>query len=209
MADRSDAETWRLSDPHGGQEGEPLVGALLGGCRIIERVGQGAMAVVYRAEQAKLGRTVALKVLLPGLLGEAEHAARFLIEARLAAQLEHPHIVQVYDVGEERGYHYIVMQFIQGGSLRDLIARRGRLEAKDALGIALQVARGLDAAHQCGMIHRDIKPTNLLTGTGLVPRPQIPRGQAPPMLGPSSLPTQDGRFQPTRGFRLDSGPAPG
>jgi len=63
MADRSDAETWRLSDPHGGHEGEPLVGALLGGCRIIERVGQGAMAVVYRAEQAKLGRTVALKVL--------------------------------------------------------------------------------------------------------------------------------------------------
>ena len=162
MEDRSEARTWRLGESPGGQEGEAFVGALLGGCRIIERAGQGAMSVVYRAEQVKLGRAVALKVLRPGLLGEAEHAARFLIEARLAAQIEHPHIVQVYDVGEERGYHYIVMQFVQGGSLRDLIARRGRLEAAEALGMALQVAQGLEAAHQCGMIHRDIKPSNLL-----------------------------------------------
>ncbi len=162
MDDRSGAETWRLGEPQDGQEGEPLLGALLGECRIIERIGQGAMAAVYRAEQVKLGRTVAVKVLQPGLLGDTGHVARFLAEARLAAQLEHPHIVQVYDAGGEQGYHYIVMQFIPGGSLRDLIARRSRLEAAEALGMALQAARGLDAAHQAGMIHRDIKPSNLL-----------------------------------------------
>jgi DNA-binding NtrC family response regulator/tRNA A-37 threonylcarbamoyl transferase component Bud32 len=147
-------------------ERDPLLGAALGGCQILERIGKGAMAIVYRAEQLKLRRTVALKVMLPGLLAHDEaYAERFMSEARLAAQLEHPHIVQVYDVGEERSYYYIVMQFIRGETLRDLIRRKGRLAPGEAIGFLLQAARGLGAAHQRGLIHRDIKPSNLLVSS--------------------------------------------
>ena len=91
-------------------------------------------------------------------------------EARLAAQLDHPNVVQVYDVGEEAGCHYIVMQLLEGGSVLDLIRRGRRLEPEQALRITLQAARGLDAAHQCGMIHRDIKPSNLLLDSQRVVR---------------------------------------
>jgi len=135
----------------------------VGGCRIIERIGQGAMAVVYEAEQLRLSRTVALKVMLPGLpFADEKSTHRFLSEARLAAQLDHSNIVQVYDVGEEAGHHYIVMQFVDGGSVGNLVKQKGKLEVNEALGIVLQAARGLEAAHKWGMIHRDIKPSNLL-----------------------------------------------
>jgi len=121
------------------------------------------VAVVYRAEQVKLGRTVAVKVLLPGFAaGGPGDVERFLQEARLAAQLEHPNVVQVYDVGEERGRHFIVMQLVDGGSVKALLEREGRLPAERALELALQAARGLEAAHSCGVLHRDIKPSNLL-----------------------------------------------
>jgi len=142
---------------------DPLLGAMLGGCRILDRIGQGAVAVVYRAEQVKLRRPVALKLLLPGFTtGGPGDLERFLLEARLAAQVEHPNIVQVYDVGEEHGHHFIVMQFVDGGSVRDLLDSEGRMPADRALELVLQAARGLDAAHACGVLHRDIKPSNLL-----------------------------------------------
>ena len=97
----------RPSDECALSEHDPLVGATLGGCRILERIGQGAVAVVYRAEQVTLQRPVALKLLFPGFAsGGPGDVERFLLEARLAAQLEHPNIVQVYDVGEEHGHHF-------------------------------------------------------------------------------------------------------
>lgn len=151
------------TEARGRPDGDPLIGSMLGGCKIVERIGRGGMAVVYKAEQIRLRRPVALKVMLPGLLTQdAGGGARFLEEARLAAKLEHPNVVHVYDAGQESGRYYMVMQFIDGETVKDLTKRRGRIPSEEALSILLQAARGLDAAHRRGMVHRDIKPSNLL-----------------------------------------------
>src|SRR5881396_3770135 len=139
------------------------IGTELGGYRIVESLGRGGMSVVYRAEHVRLGRQAALKLLAPGL-GEADFSDRFLRESRLAASLDHPNIVPVYDAGEEDGLLYIAMAYVEGTDLKTVVTEEGPLPLRRALGIAGQVASALDAAHERGLVHRDVKPANILVG---------------------------------------------
>ena len=124
-------------------------------------LGQGGAGVVYRAFQPDLGREVALKALVAGEHGSPELLKRFLREARAAAGLSHPGVVQVYDFGAEGSLHYIVMELVPRGSLAELLRKR-RLRPDEALRLALRVAEALEAAHARGLVHRDVKPSNIL-----------------------------------------------
>jgi len=137
------------------------IGTELGGYRILEQLGRGGTSVVYRAEHVRLGRQAALKLLSPGL-GDLDFTDRFLRESRLAASLDHPSIVPVYDAGEEDGLLYIAMAYVEGTDLKALVTQEGPLPLRRALGIAGQVASALDAAHERGLVHRDVKPANIL-----------------------------------------------
>ena len=139
------------------------IGTQLGGYRIVEPLGEGATSVVYRAEHVRLGRAAALKLLTPGL-GGADFRERFLRESQLAASLDHPSIVPIYDAGEEGDLLYIAMACVEGDDLRSLLASEGRLPLRRALRIAVQVGSALDAAHSRGLVHRDVKPANILVG---------------------------------------------
>ena len=140
-----------------------LLGRTLGPFEIISELGRGGMAVVYKARQADLERTVALKILPPELLIDKSYLARFLQEARSAAALEHPHIMPIYAVGAAEGINYIAMKFIAGQTLKDIVQERGALDIAEAAGMLEQVADALDYAHSRGVIHRDIKPSNMMT----------------------------------------------
>jgi len=135
----------------------------VGGYRLVEPIGEGGTSVVYRAEHVRLGRAAALKLLTPSL-GEADFRERFLRESRLAASLDHPSIVPVYDAGEADDVLYIAMQHIDGSDLKALLVAEGRLPVRRALRIVSQVASALDAAHARGLVHRDVKPANILVG---------------------------------------------
>ena len=137
------------------------IGTELGGYRIVEQLGRGGTSVVYRAEHVRLGRGAALKLLSPGL-GDADFGDRFLRESRLAASLDHPNIVPVYDAGEDDGLLWIAMACVEGTDLKTLIADEGRLPVRRALSIVAQIASALDAAHARGLVHRDVKPANIL-----------------------------------------------
>jgi len=143
-----------------------MSGRTLGNYRIVQLVGSGGMATVYKAYETRLRRYVALKVLAPGLAADATFVQRFLREARAAAVLAHPNIVAIYDVGETGGVYYIAMQYVQGGTLRELMTERSRLPPVRIVGIVEQVASGLDYAHRNGIIHRDVKPSNILLEEG-------------------------------------------
>jgi serine/threonine-protein kinase len=138
---------------------------VVAGYRILEPLGSGGSSVVYRAEHVQLGRVAALKLLTP-TLGESERHDRFLRESRLAASLDHPNIVPVYDAGEEDGWLYIAMACIEGSDLKALLVQEGRLPLRRAFRIVAQVASALDAAHARGLVHRDVKPENVLVGSG-------------------------------------------
>lgn len=140
-----------------------LIGQTIGGCKINKLLGTGGMGAVYLANQLSLGKEVALKILDERWAGEQRHVEGFLREARLAAKLEDEHIVQIYDVGTDRQYNFIVMQFARGENLKDRL-RRGPLEIDEGLEYIEGVARGLSAAHRNGIVHRDIKPGNLVIG---------------------------------------------
>ncbi len=129
---------------------------------ILARVGAGAMGTVFKARQKHLNRIVALKVLKPGLARDARHAERLEREARTVARLNHPNIVTAYDLGHEGGYHYFVMEFVEGRSLRQLLAEWGAFPESQVLQVANQMASALAHAFECGVIHRDVKPANIL-----------------------------------------------
>jgi DNA helicase-2/ATP-dependent DNA helicase PcrA len=136
-------------------------GTFLAHYRIIEPLGAGGMGAVYKAHDEKLNRVVALKVLPTEALAQADRRRRFLLEARAASALNHPHILTVYEIGESDGKPYMVTEYVQGETLRQKITA-GSLAIRDALEIAIQVAAGLSKAHEHGIVHRDLKPENLM-----------------------------------------------
>ncbi len=140
-----------------------LVGKTLGNrYEMLEEVGIGGMATVYKARCNLLNRFVAVKVLKDEFSKDAEFVKRFRAEAQSAASLTHPNIVSVYDVGEENGINYIVMEFLEGDTLKDLIDKKGKLSNEQTLKFASQIASALEAAHSAKIIHRDIKPQNIV-----------------------------------------------
>jgi hypothetical protein len=143
-----------------------LDGGELAGYRIESLIGRGGMAFVYRAVDQRLGRTVALKVLAPELAGDAEFRRRFLRESRLAASLDHPNIIPIYDAGEADGVLYIAMRYVDGSDLKAVLAREPQLGTERVIDIFTQVADALDEAHNHGLVHRDVKPANILIAPG-------------------------------------------
>jgi serine/threonine-protein kinase len=129
-----------------------------------QKIGEGGMARVYRGRDQRLNRTVAIKVLHSHYAADPGFLQRFHHEAQAAANLRHPNIVDVYDVGQDGDVHYIVMEYVQGSDLKSLILRHAPLPVEQAVAIAEAVANGLDAAHRVGMVHRDIKPQNVIVG---------------------------------------------
>jgi serine/threonine protein kinase len=137
------------------------IGTELAGYRLEELLGRGGMGVVYRARDLALDRNVALKILSPELAQDERFRERFLIESRLAASIDHPNIIPVYDAGEVAGELYIAMRYVDGSDLKRLLTQ-GALPKERAVAIVSQVAAALDAAHERGLVHRDIKPSNVL-----------------------------------------------
>ena len=132
---------------------------------IVGQVGTGGMSDVYKAKDHTLGRYVAIKVLKSEFSEDTNFVSKFRTEAQSAAVLEHPNIVNIYDVGSENGIHYIVMEYVEGITLKTYIGKKGQLTYKEALSIAIQVGRGIQAAHAKNIVHRDIKPQNIIIST--------------------------------------------
>jgi hypothetical protein len=139
-----------------------LPGAEIAGCRIEAVAGRGGMGIVYRATQLSLGRPVAVKLIAPDRAGDPGFRERFERESRVAAAIDHPNVIPVYAAGEESGHLYLVMRYVKGTDLQGLLARDRTLPAGRVAAIALQVGAALDAAHAVGLVHRDVKPANVL-----------------------------------------------
>src|SRR5919198_3691688 len=140
------------------------VGSVFAGCRVEEVIGHGDMGVVYRAEELALQRQLALKVIRPDYSRDERFRERFRRESRIAAAIDHPNVIPIFDAGEENGVLYISMRLVEGTNLRALIAANGHLDPLRAARIVRQVGAALDAAHARGMLHRDVKPSNVLLG---------------------------------------------
>src|SRR5437773_948653 len=156
------AQSGALGGGETGGEPSVVVGTELAGYRIESLLGRGGMGVVYRAHDLALDRHVALKLLAPEFAGDVRFRERFLRESRLAASLDHPAIIPIYDAGEVAGQLYIAMRLVEGTDLKRLLAESGPLEPGRALGLLEQVAEALDEAHERGLVHRDVKPSNVL-----------------------------------------------
>ena len=135
---------------------------LVGRYELIEKIGEGGMAIVYKAKDRLLNRYVAIKILRPEFVKDEKFIENFRKESQAAAGLSHPNIVNVYDVGQEGNIHFIVMELIDGKSLSQVIEEEGRLDYKEAISITKQVASALSLAHKNQIIHRDVKPHNIL-----------------------------------------------
>ncbi|WP_328959157.1 serine/threonine-protein kinase [Kitasatospora purpeofusca] len=143
-----------------------LVGRRVAGYRLEAEIGRGGMAVVYRAKDLRLGRTVAVKLLAPELARNEVFRRRFIHESQVAAAIDHPHIIPVFEAGEADGILFIAMRYVEHGDLRGLISRGGPFPVERAAGLALQIASALDAAHDHDLVHRDVKPGNVLVAPG-------------------------------------------
>jgi len=169
---------------------DQLTGRTLGGYRIIRRLGRGGMGAVYEALQESLGRHVALKVLPAALAQDRDFVARFQREAMAAAALKHPGIVQIYDVGEDQGFHFYSMELVEGLSMARYMKERGRVDIPKSAAMIAQVASALEHARKAGIVHRDVKPSNILierTGRARI----VDLGLAKAKLG-SSITTRTG-----------------
>ena len=146
--------------------GLPLVGDEFAGYRVRAVLGRGGMSVVYQAENLRLSSVIALKVLAPELAADDVFRTRFLEESRIAASLNHPNVIPIYDMGSQDDLLYIAMRYVSGTDMRQMIKKRGRILPATALFLIGQAARALDAAHRKGLVHRDVKPGNLLIERG-------------------------------------------
>jgi serine/threonine-protein kinase len=147
---------------HNGHVADLVVGEQFAGCRIEAEAGRGGMGVVYRATDLALGRPVALKLLAADRAGDPDFRERFQRESRMAAAIDHPNVIPVYGAGEEDGRLYLVMRYVAGTDLHQELRRERRLEPERAAAVVAQIAAGLDAAHAAGLVHRDVKPANVL-----------------------------------------------
>ena len=137
--------------------------------RLTAQQGSGGMAVIYKAIDMALGRSVAVKILRPSLTDDPAFLARFRNEARSVANLTHPSIVTVHDVGNDGPTHYIVMEFVEGQDLKRIIRAEGALGVERALNVGIQICAGIGFAHRAGLVHADVKPQNILvTGSDVV-----------------------------------------
>lgn len=150
---KPDRPPTEISSPPSGQ---------IAGYRLEEQIGQGGMAVVYRARDERLDRRVALKLLAPAVAADAAFRQRFIRESRAAAAVDHPNIIPIYEAGDAGGSLFIAMRYVQGGDVKSLLERGGPLSSGRAWSIITQVAAALDAAHEHGLVHRDVKPANML-----------------------------------------------
>ena len=151
-----------MDEKSSSQKQDVLVDKVLGGCRLIKKIGQGGMGVVYLAHHLALNKNVAVKILPPSFATEEERVKRFIREARSAAQLEHSNIIQIYNIAKHDDFYFIVMQYADGESLAHTIKQQGKIKILDALEIIKKVAAALSVAHRKGIIHRDIKPENIM-----------------------------------------------
>ena len=149
-----------VTDDHTGRQ--------IPGYQILDKLGAGAMAVVFKAKQLSLNRIVAVKVLPKKLSSDAEYVERFYAEGQAAAKLNHTNIVQAFDVGEAHGYHYFVMEYVEGTTVYDELAAGKIYSEQEALSIAIQITQALAHAHNQGLIHRDVKPKNIMLTEGRV-----------------------------------------
>ncbi|HLY09384.1 MAG TPA: serine/threonine-protein kinase, partial [Planctomycetota bacterium] len=178
---------------------DPLIGMTLGGCRIQALLGRGGMGTVYRAHHIALDKSVALKVLAGHLESDVEFVERFQREARAAAKVEHPNVIQVLNVAEEKAQHFIILQFIDGENLEQMLERNGKLDLQTATRIARDASAGLEALHSKAIVHRDIKPANImLSKDGSVKITDF--GLARNLKATSSFTTVSGAFMGTPGF---------
>jgi pSer/pThr/pTyr-binding forkhead associated (FHA) protein len=145
-----------------GLTSELPLGSIFAGCRVEEVISHGDMAVVYRAEELALQRRVALKLILPERSGEERFRERFRRESKVAAAIDHPNVIPIFDAGDEDGLLFITMRLVEGTDMRALIAAEGRIEPRRTARIVRQVGAALDAVHARGMLHRDVKPSNVL-----------------------------------------------
>lgn len=153
------------------EEQQPsLVGQEISGCEILQKVAMGGMGSVYKARHKALDRIVCVKILSPALTNDKKAVELFLTEARAIAEIEHPNIVQVYNVGKEKGYYFIVMSFIEGQTLSQLVKTHKNIPLDVVINLFEGILLGLDAAHAQGIIHRDIKPSNILITAALQPK---------------------------------------
>jgi hypothetical protein len=137
-------------------------GTLIGGYRLEEPIGAGGMATVFRARDEALGRSVALKILAPGATMDADFRQRFIRESQAASVVDHPNIIPIYGAGQDGGVLYLAMRYVPGGDLHSVVEREGALPPERALSLLAPVASALDAAHRAGIVHRDVKPANVL-----------------------------------------------